>query len=476
MKVIVLAGGEVISPTELFKYHLVITSYSQVLSELVRGRKFLREMKEWVPGTKPPRRPTLSLLCEVFTFSSKHLGKVLVLDEAQVIKNARGQTYAAISKLREHFDGCVMLTGTPLDNRRDAYSLFSLLRAHPIETPQTMSLAFLPQSSENEQIAASEKECFLRIVQALDAAVLRRPIETIQHMLTSVRTVVVRFILPQHELSESNRHFLRFSTTKRNKGKMSAAQRKEEKTARFDALIKATHWANHHLLTGILEFEQRTWHKGINDDDLSDIIELDEDGEKKLREWREHIEKDFNWRSPRVDVIVDTVNNHRGLRQDDAIVVMDESVLFLDILAIAFTNMYDPVQCFRYDGRMNPQQRHAVIKKFRAASGARILLASRGTGGAGLNLQCANVLIQCSAWWKVSWEEQALGCLHRAGQTRPVFYFKIEAKGPEHGSSESCRVEDFKKTKRDEKNVINMKIMKEVTRPDDAEPPKRICR
>lgn len=34
----------------------------------------------------------------------------------------------------------------------------------------------------------------------------------------------------------------------------------------------------------------------MKDDNPSDIIELDEDGEKKLREWREHIEKDFNWR------------------------------------------------------------------------------------------------------------------------------------------------------------------------------------
>lgn len=58
---------------------------------------------------------------------------------------------------------------------------------------------------------------------------------------------------------------------------------------------------------------------------------------------------------------MDTVNNHRGWRQDDAIVVTDESVFFQDILAIAFTKMHDTVQCFRYDGRMNPQQQHAVI-------------------------------------------------------------------------------------------------------------------
>lgn len=241
----------------------VITSYSQVLSEHVRVRKFLRELKEWVPGTKPPRWPTISLPSDVFTFSWKHIGKILVLDEAQVVKNARGRTYAAISKLREHFDGCVMLTGTSLGNIwRDAYSLFSLLRAHPIETPQTMSLAFLPQGAKKKQIAAPEGEYLVRIKQAMDAAVLRRPMETIQHMLTSVTTDVIRFVLPKHELSESNRHFPRYQkwlfTTKGKKGETSAAQRKEEEAAGFGALIKATHWANHQLLTGILEFENRT--------------------------------------------------------------------------------------------------------------------------------------------------------------------------------------------------------------------------
>ena len=52
------------------------------------------------------------------------------------------------------------------------------------------------------------------------------------------------------------------------------------------------------------------------------------------------------------------------------------------------------------------------MARLNAAEGARVLLASRVTGGEGLNLQSANGLIHCGSWWKVSWEQQAEGRIH----------------------------------------------------------------
>ncbi|KFA51189.1 hypothetical protein S40293_11393 [Stachybotrys chartarum IBT 40293] len=47
----------------------------------------------------------------------------------------------------------------------------------------------------------------------------------------------------------------------------------------------------------------------------------------------------------------------------------------------------------------------------------------------GLNIQFANVFIQCSPWWKMSWERQAVGSVLRPGQVSPVFHYKISAIG-----------------------------------------------
>ncbi|EXL85844.1 hypothetical protein FOPG_02596 [Fusarium oxysporum f. sp. conglutinans race 2 54008] len=63
----------------------------------------------------------------------KPIGKCMILDEAHVIKNRNTRTFAAVTALREQFEGCLTLTGTPLDNTwEDGYALLSLLKGHPI--------------------------------------------------------------------------------------------------------------------------------------------------------------------------------------------------------------------------------------------------------------------------------------------------------------------------------------------------------
>lgn len=52
-----------------------------------------------------------------------------------------------------------------------------------------------------------------------------------------------------------------------------------------------------------------------------------------------------------MDVIIDIVNHTCDHCPGDAILILDESIFFLDILDVAFTQvMYDLVKVFRYDG------------------------------------------------------------------------------------------------------------------------------
>ena len=117
---------------------------------------------------------------------------------------------------------------------------------------------------------------------------------------------------------------------------------------------------------------------------------------------------------------------------------------FLDIVQIAFENMYDPVKYFRYDGHEAPDRHSTSLKAFNEAVGSKVLLISRAAGGVGLNITEPNVVILCGPWWKTEWEAQAIKRAHRPGQTRDVYTIRILA--------DNCDVEVYKAGVRDKKH------------------------
>ena len=68
------------------------------------------------------------------------------------------------------------------------------------------------------------------------------------------------------------------------------------------------------------------------------------------------------------------------------------------------------VPCVRLDGSLSRDARERVLKGFRAAGGAKVLLASLKACGVGLNLTCASVVIMLDLWWNPAVEVR-LPCL-----------------------------------------------------------------
>lgn len=171
------------------------------------------------------------------------------------------------------------------------------------------------------------------------------------------------------------------------------------------------------------------------------------------------------WSSPRVDIAIDAVERQRDIEQDSVFLIVDESVFFLDILAIGLTDesRLIPIPIFRYDGRLDSAERAQSLEQFTNARGCRILLASRAAVVRGLNIQSANVLIRCGPWENSSWEELAVGRIHRYGQTRRTWVYELRAMG--------ALVEDSRVKARDEKSALNKRIMAVFTRLDNAQPP-----
>ncbi|KRC26460.1 DEAD/DEAH box helicase [Acidovorax sp. Root219] len=82
-------------------------------------------------------------------------------------------------------------------------------------------------------------------------------------------------------------------------------------------------------------------------------------------------------------------------------------------------------------GETPPRQRGAVVRQFQAQdeTSPPILLVSLKAGGVGLNLTAADTVVHMDPWWNPAVEEQATARAHRIGQDQPVFVYKLVVEG-----------------------------------------------
>lgn len=74
------------------------------------------------------------------------------------------------------------------------------------------------------------------------------------------------------------------------------------------------------------------------------------------------------------------------------------------------------------------RKRQEAIDKFQQGD-ARVFLISLKAGGAGLNLTAADTVIHLDPWWNPAVENQATDRAYRIGQDKPVFVYKLVATG-----------------------------------------------
>ncbi|KAF2744112.1 hypothetical protein M011DRAFT_521232 [Sporormia fimetaria CBS 119925] len=97
----------------------------------------------------------------------------------------------------------------------------------------------------------------------------------------------------------------------------------------------------------------------------------------------------------------------------------------------------------RIDGTMTASQRDASLHALDADPNTTILLASLGVASVGLNLTAANQVILADSWWAPAIEDQAVDRVYRLGQKRECTVFRLVVKG-----SVEERVLSIQETKR----------------------------
>lgn len=77
------------------------------------------------------------------------------------------------------------------------------------------------------------------------------------------------------------------------------------------------------------------------------------------------------------------------------------------------------------NGSVNPKKRQEIIDDFEQAPPGSVLISQIQSGGTGLNIQAASVVIICEPQFKPSIENQAISRAYRMGQTRNVLVYRM---------------------------------------------------
>ncbi|MBM3981186.1 MAG: helicase SNF2 [Planctomycetes bacterium] len=75
------------------------------------------------------------------------------------------------------------------------------------------------------------------------------------------------------------------------------------------------------------------------------------------------------------------------------------------------------------------RDRAARVEKFQNDPNSKLFLISLKAGGVGLNLTAAEYVFLLDPWWNPAVEAQAIDRSHRIGQTKPVFAYRLIARG-----------------------------------------------
>jgi len=300
----------------------------------------------------------------------EHEWDMVVLDEAQAIKNPDSQAARAAYELRGRFK--VALTGTPVENRLE--ELWSLMH---FVCPGLLGSRRDFDERYSKAIAEGDGKAAERLRRRIRPFLLRREKSVVAPELPPRTEVVLRC-----ELSDDERRVYDAVWAATQEEVVRELQQGRGVMAALEALLRLRQAACHPgLLPG--RHEQ---HSTKVDSVVAALEEAAADGHKAL--------VFSQWTS-----LLDRVEPH------------------LHAAGIAFT---------RLDG--STRDRQSVVELFQSADGPPVMLISLKAGGTGLTLTAADHVFLLDPWWNPAVEDQAADRTHRIGQDKPVMVYKVVAK------------------------------------------------
>ena len=304
---------------------------------------------------------------------------LLILDEAQTVKNADSRAANAVRRLTARHKLC--LTGTPLENHLgELWAQFDFLM------PGFLGDARSFQRLWRKPIEVGGESLRARLLSArVRPFILRRRKEDVAPELPPLSTVIRRVELAgaQRDLYES----VRVAADKQVRRALEKSGFDGAQISVLDALLKLRQvCCDPRLVKGL---EPLPGMERAKLELLTDMLpKLIEEGRRVLvfSQFAEML----------------------------ALIELELQRLGLRFIALTGTT---PVAA-----------RADIVRRFQAGE-APVMLISLKAGGVGLNLTAADTVIHVDPWWNPAVEAQASARAHRIGQDKPVFVYKLVVAG-----------------------------------------------
>ena len=322
---------------------------------------------------------TYSLLWRDITQLSSTRWDLVVLDEAQYIKNAAAKTAQASRSLNTERRLC--LTGTPVENRlQDIWSLFEFLLPGFLgdETTFKQRIAKPLSDDPDDPFAEILRE---RLRRRLAPFVLRRRKEDVLPDLPAKTEVVHSVAMTPHQAD------------------LYAEMRREAREGiRQTVETHGIGGAQMQILTRLLRLRQICCDPRL--------LDADRDIPDRLHD------------SAKLTALLDLVADLRA--RGSRTLIFSQFTSMLDLIALALKEQGHEFLMLTGSSR----NRAELVRSFQAGECPLFLISLRA-GGFGLNLTAADSVIHYDPWWNPAVERQASDRSHRLGQTKPVFVYKL---------------------------------------------------
>ncbi|XHS79280.1 DEAD/DEAH box helicase [Burkholderiaceae bacterium UC74_6] len=301
---------------------------------------------------------------------------LLILDEAQVVKNASGRAARAVRRIEARHRLC--LTGTPMENHLlELWAQFDFLMPGFLGDARSFHKRWRKPIEENGETLRAQL-----LADRIRPFVLRRAKAEVATELPPMSTVVRRVELSgkQRELYES----VRVAADKQVRRALERSGFDGHLITVLDALLKLRQvCCDPRLVKGLsVQMEQAK---------LDLLMEM-------------------------LPALV--AEGHRVL-------VFSQ---FTEMLGLIEQALGNDLPHLKLTGETAVAQREDVVRAFQAGE-VPVLLASLKAGGLGLTLTAADTVIHFDPWWNPAVEAQASARAHRIGQDKPVFVYQLVVAG-----------------------------------------------
>ncbi|WP_291477386.1 DEAD/DEAH box helicase [Acidovorax sp.] len=332
---------------------------------------------------------------------------LLILDEAQMVKNAGSRSARALRKLQAPHLLC--LTGTPLENHLgELWAQFDFLMPGFLGDVRSFNARWRKPIEENGETLRAQL-----LAQRVRPFILRRRKQDVATELPPRTETILRVQLQgkQRDLYEA----VRATADKQVRRALERQSFEGAQITILDALLKLRQvCCDPRLVKGIQQSPHAPPHLREGEAFLPGGGPAAKSTAQTMERAKLELLADM------LPALVD--EGRRVLVFSQFTEMLTLAAELLDALALPYLTL---------TGQTPPRQRGAVVRQFQAQddTSAPILLVSLKAGGVGLNLTAADTVIHLDPWWNPAVEEQATARAHRIGQDQPVFVYKLVVEG-----------------------------------------------